>query len=313
MSALAQDAFGLGHRWLVGRRMRRVALRLGIYAVLVLFVVYFAVPLLWLGLAPSQGSSAALNAHPLQLGSIHFYWRAWAHLMTYANGQKLMLIWALNSLVYSVAAVALATTIGITAGYGLAFFRFPGRRVILLITLVAMVVPQNALVLPLFIGLSYLHLIGSRWGVILPSGFFPLAVVLSYIYFSTHFPRQLLGAARIDGCGEVQLFARVVLPLTRNVLPLIAFFSFWASWVNYFLPSVILNQVTTFSLPVGIVNMTQSTNAIVPSGLAGGLSSPIGRPELAEAGLLSILPIMIIFAFSQKFLVQSPLSGAEKT
>jgi multiple sugar transport system permease protein len=287
--------------------------RIAIYATLAVFIGYFAIPLLWLLLAPSQGSSEALNAHPLQLGSVHFYWRAWSRLMTYEYGQRLLLNWALNSVIYSVAAVLLATVIGIPAGYAIAFFRFPGRRLILLLTLVAMVVPQNALVLPLYIGLSKLHLVGTRWGVILPSGFFPLAVVLSYIYFSTHFPRQLLGAARIDGYGEVQLFLRVVLPLTRNVVPLIAFFAFWASWVNYFLPSVILNKITTFSLPVGIVGLAQTTNAIIPSGFTGTLNSAIGRPELAEAGLLSVLPIAIILAFSQKFLVKSPLSGAEKT
>jgi len=311
VSAWASSALRLSHQR--SGRARRLWVRLFVYAVLAVFIIYFAVPLVFLLLAPSQGSSEALNAHPLQFGSIHFYWRAWSNLMTYANGQKLLLIWGLNSLIYSVAAVVLAIVIGVPAGYSIAFFRFPGRRLILLVTLIAMVVPQNALVLPLFIGLSYLHLIGSRWGVILPSGFFPLAVVLSYIYFSTHFPRQLLGAARIDGCGELRLFVRVVVPLTKNVLPLIAFFSFWASWVNYFLPSVILNQVTTFSLPVGIINMSAATNAIIPSALNGGLGSPIGRPELAEAGLFSILPIIIIFAFSQKFLTQSPLSGAEKT
>ena len=263
---------------------------LPLYALLVAVAAFFVVPLVWLLLAPSKSSTEELNAHPLGFSSAANYAHAWSHLMTYATNDSLVLIWGLNSLIYSVSAVVLASLFGIPAGYALACFSFPGRRVVLFATILAMIVPQNALVLPLFLELSRLHLIGSRFALILPSGFFPLGVILSYIYFSSHFPRQLLGAARLDGCGEFGAFFRIALPMARHVFPLIAFFAFWASWVNYFLPSVVLSDQRTFSLPVGIVNITQATNVIVPNLVGGAGVWPIGRPEIALVGLLWSCP-----------------------
>jgi multiple sugar transport system permease protein len=294
-------------------RWRSHAARVGVYGILGGFVVFFALPLLWLLIAPSRSSSDDLNAHSLQWGSFVNFWRGWSHLMTFANHDHLLLLWTLNSAIYSAAAVFFATVFGVTAGYGLAFFRFPGRRLILMVTIVSMVVPLTTLVLPLFLELSKLHLVGSRWSVILSSGFYPLGVFLSYIYFSSHFPRQLLSAARIDGCGELRVFLQVALPLTRNVLPLIAFFSFWNSWINYFLPSVLLNDPKTFSLPIGIVDIVYSTGPIIPTPNSIGHLWPIERPEIALAGLYSVVPVILVFVFSQRFLQQGPLAGAEKT
>lgn len=297
----------------VQKRARRTGVRIAVYVVLFAFTVFFLVPLLWLLIAPSHSTSQDLNARGMRFGSVHAYLQGWRHLLTFANNDHLLLVWTANSALYSVLAVLFATAFGVSAGYALAFFRFPGRRIILGVTIVAMVVPSTTLVLPLFLELSKLHLIGSRWAVILPSGFYPLGVFLSYIFFSSHFPRQLLNAARIDGCGELRLFVQVVLPLTRNVVPLIAFFAFYASWTNFFLPAVLLNNPRTFSLPLGLVDMTTATGAIVPSPVTIAATWPIGRPEIALAGLYSVLPVVLIFVFSQRFLQQGPLAGAEKT
>lgn len=286
---------------------------LGAYAVLFLFLAFFLIPLLWLVLAPSHSSTEQLNANGLRFGSVHAYLQGWHHLLTFANHDRLIEVWTLNSLLYSAAAVIFSTVFGVTAGYALAFYRFPLRRIILGVTMVAMLVPYTTLVLPLFLELSKLHLIGSRWAVILPSGFFPLGVFLSYIFFTSHFPRQLLNAARIDGCGELRLFLQIVLPLTRNVVPLIAFFAFYSSWTNYFLPAVLLNNPRTFSLPLGVVDIATATGSIVPTPTALASVWPIGRPELALAGLYSVLPVIVVFLFSQRFLQQGPLAGAEKT
>ncbi|HZQ80698.1 MAG TPA: carbohydrate ABC transporter permease [Gaiellaceae bacterium] len=283
------------------------------YGVLFLFLAFFVIPLIWLFFAPSHSSTQELNSNGMRFGSVHAYIEGWHHLLTFANHDQLILVWTINSLLYSAAAVIFATAFGVTAGYALAFFRFPGRRVILGVTMVAMLVPATTLVLPLFLELSRLHIVGSRWAVILPSGFYPLGVFLSYIFFSSHFPKQLLNAARIDGCGEIRLFLQIVLPLTRNVVPLIAFFAFYASWTNYFLPSVLLNNPRTFSLPLGVVDIATATGAIVPTPTAIASVWPIGRPELALAGLYSVLPVIIVFLFSQRFLQQGPLAGAEKT
>jgi len=103
-----------------------------------------------------------------------------------------------------------------------------------------MLVPSTALVLPIFLELSAVHLIGNPLAAILPFSFFPFGVYLTYIYFSTAIPRDLLDAARIDGASEFQVFARVAMPLATPVVALVGFFSFTSNWNNYFLPYVML-------------------------------------------------------------------------
>ena len=103
-----------------------------------------------------------------------------------------------------------------------------------------MIMPAAALVLPIFLELNALHLIGNVLSVILPFSFFPFGVYLAYIYYSTAIPRDLLDAARIDGCGEWLVFRRVALPLAKPVVALVVFFSFVADWNNFFLPFVVL-------------------------------------------------------------------------
>ncbi len=98
---------------------------------------------------------------------------------------------------------------------------FRGRRALLVITLVVMLMPATTLVVPLFLELNEVHLIGSLWSVVLPFSFYPFGVYLTYIYFSTALPRDLLAAARIDGCTEFGAFRRIALPLAAPIIALV--------------------------------------------------------------------------------------------
>ena len=93
----------------------------------------------------------------------------------------------------------------IPAGYGLAIGSFRGRKLILTLTLVAIVMPAASLVLPIFLELNAMGLIGSVFSIILPFAFFPFGVYLAYIYYATALPPGVLDAARIDGCSDGRL------------------------------------------------------------------------------------------------------------
>ena len=155
---------------------------------------------LWLVLAPTKSDEALVTSGPFAFGSFHHVALAWDHLDAFSD--HIYRAWIGNSLVYAFGATAIVLVTAIPAGYGLALARFPGRRLVLTLTLVVMIMPAAALVLPIFLELDALHLIGSALSVILPFSFFPFGVYLAYIYYSTAVPRDLLDAARIDGCGE---------------------------------------------------------------------------------------------------------------
>ena len=272
------------------------------------FFVFFALPILWLLLAPTKTDTQLVSGSPLSLGSLHDLRLTWDHVSAFEGG--VIFTWLRNSAVYSFGALAITLVTAIPAGYGLALTEFIGRRTLLTVTLIVMLMPSAALVLPLFLEMNAVHELGTVWSVILPLSLFPFGVYLVYIYFATSVPKDMLAAARLDGCSEFRVFRHVALPLAKPVVALVAFFSFVGNWTNFFLPLVMLPSDQSAPIQVGLNNLLASTPAFNP--VAGGADLDFNRPELALTTLLAIAPILLVFLFSQRALVSGMLAGATK-
>ncbi len=271
------------------------------------FTAFFVVPVIWLLLAPSKTDHQLVYENPMAFGSFHTFLRTWEQMYRFQAHE--LLAWLANSAWYTAGGVLLALVSSIPAGYGLALTEFAGRRVLLSITLLVMIMPASALVLPLFLEMNLLNLLNTSWSVILPFGFFPFGVFLSYIFFSSTIPKELLAAARVDGCSEWGVFRWVAIPLARPIVALVGFFAFVFTWTNFFLPYVMFYNDRQYPLPVGLQYLVSSTSAFNPT--MGGVS-PILRPELAIATLVAIAPVFIIFLFAQRALRTGMLAGATK-
>lgn len=280
-----------------------------VWVVLVVYALLSIVPMIWLLLAPSKTAEQLNDAPPFSFGSFTNYGAAWAHLLTFQNG--VIIEWLVNSVLYTIAIVALSCITAVLAGFALAATAIPFKRTLLIVTLIAMIVPPVALVLPLFIEISSAGLFDTPAAVILTSSFYPFGVFLAYIYFSTSIPGELYEAARVDGAGEFSIFWRIALPLSKGLFGMLAFFSFSAAWVNYFLPYVLLGSAENFTLPVGLGVLFSSTPALNPGN--GAQQSVIGRPEIALAGLILSIPILIVFLASSRLLVRGVLAGSVKS
>jgi multiple sugar transport system permease protein len=263
--------------------------------VLGFFSVFFAFPLAWLLLAPTK-STPQLNGlngeHPFSFGSFDQLARNWNSLVGYQDG--IFWTWLGNSMLYTGGALVLTILVTIPAGYALAMNTFIGRRALLIATLVVMLIPTVALALPIFLELSTVHLVNTPLAVILPFSFFPFGVYLAYIYFSTTVSRDLLDAARIDGAGEVGVFMRIAMPLATPVIALVGFFNVVGNWNNYFLPFIMESGFRKMPVQVGLVDAFERMAA----------------PQVALATLISVAPVLIIFLFSQRFLVTGLTAGA---
>ena len=283
--------------------------RTGVWLVLLVYALLSIVPMVWLLIAPSKTAEQLNNNNPFSFGSFANYGEAWNHLLTFQNG--VIVNWVMNSVLYTVGIVAISCISAILAGYALAATAIPFKRTLLIVTLVAMIVPPVALVIPLFIEISNAQLFDTPTAVILTSSFYPFGVFLAYIYFTTAIPKELYEAAKVDGAGEFATFWRIALPLSKGLFGMLAFFSFSASWVNYFLPYVLLGSAENFTLPVGLGVLFSSTPALNPGN--GAQQSVIGRPEIALAGLVVAIPILIVFLLSSRLLVRGVLSGSVKS
>ena len=288
-------------------RMLGLGVRL---AILLTFAVFFIAPVVWLLLAPTKSDEALITSSPFSFGDFHHVVLAWRHLDAFSD--HIFRRWIGNTLYYALSATAITLAVSVPAGYGLAIGRFPGRKLILSLTLVVMIMPAAALVLPIFLELDAMHLIGRSLSVILPFAFFPFGVYLAYIYYQTALPPELLDAARVDGATELQTFLRVALPLAKPVVALVFFFSFVADWNNFFLPYVVLADSDQYPITVGLSNLLASTPSFNPAVGGGGQSVNIFKPELALATLLAVVPVAIVFLFSQRALVRGLVGGAVK-
>lgn len=275
--------------------------------IMVLFVLFFVIPVIWLLFAVTKSAHALTVANPFSVGSWADFVANWNQLFGFQDGA--VTLWVRNSALYTVGAMVITLIVSIPAGYALALTEFRLRKALLVLTLVVMLIPSTALVLPIFLELNTVGLIGSPLSVILPMSFFPFGVYLTYIYFSTSIPRDLLAAARIDGCTEFQVFTRVALPLASPIVALVAFFSFVQNWNNFFLPFVMLPSSDGYPIQVGLTSLLSATPAFNPSS-AG--SDSVQLPTLALATIVSILPVLIIFLFSQRFLVSGMTAGGTK-
>ena len=228
---------------------------------------------------------------------------AWNHLDHFSN--HIYRRWILNSIFYSLVASGITLLVGIPAGYGLALGKFPGRKLILSLTLISMIIPAAALVLPIYLELNAVHrifdiqMIGTSWSVILPFSFFPFGVYLAYIYYVTALPVGLLEAARVDGANELQTFltdrntAREADHRARLLLQL-------RIQLEQLLPAVRLPHTgARRRSPSGSYNLLASTPSFNPAVGGGGQSVNIFKPELALATVLAVIPVAIVFVVSQ--------------
>lgn len=275
--------------------------------VVTVFVLFFLIPIVWLLLATTKSAHGLVVANPFQPGSLGNAAANWRELFGFQDGA--VTTWVGNSALYALGALAVTLVASIPAGYAMALTEFRFRRVLLVMTLIVMLMPGTALVLPIFLELNLAGLIGSPLSVILPMAFFPFGVYLTYIYFSTAVPRDLLAAARLDGCTEYQVFRKVALPLAAPIVALVAFFSFVQSWNNFFLPFVMLPSSDGYPIQVGLTSLLASTPAFNPS--SAGTQS-VQLPTLALATVISVLPVLIVFLFAQRFLVAGMTAGGTK-
>lgn len=290
-------------------RLAEVSAKASAWIVMILFALFSVIPMTWLLLAPSKTQSQLQGDPPMSFGSFQGYLDAWNNLMVFQDGRILTWLW--NSIWYTGTQVTVACAVALLAGYALAATRLPFRKTLLITTLIAMIVPQVAFVFPLFLEVQALGIYDTAWAIILPGTFFPFGVFLAYIYFSTTIPTELYDAARIDGSGDWGVFWRVAMPLSKGLIGMLAFFSFQVNWINFFLPYIVVNSGDVLTLPVGLGILFSSTPALNPQ--VGANVLPIRGPEIALAGLMIAIPILLVFLASSRLLVRGVLAGSVKS
>ena len=207
--------------------------------------------------------------------------------------------WYLNTLLVSAASTAVALVCAALAGYALARLRFRGAQGFTVTVLLTYVMPGALLFIPLYQLLIGVRLTDSLWSLVLtyPTFTIPFATWLLTGYFAS-IPVDLEEAALVDGSTRIQAFRRVVLPLAKPGLLAVALFTLTNAWNEFLFAFVFITKDEYKTLPVGMQSMIAGD--VVPQG------------QLAAASLLVSIPVVIMYAFGQRFLTEGLTAGAVK-
>jgi ABC-type glycerol-3-phosphate transport system permease component len=205
-----------------------------------------------------------------------------------------------NSIYVSTVSMVLTVAVSALAGYGLGRIRFLGRGVMYAVVLVGLTIPLQIALIPLFMNLRILGLLNTPLALIGPYTAFGLAFG-TYIMkgFFEGLPRDLEDAARLDGAGELQIFARVMLPLTRPALATVAIFVFLQNWNEFLFALTFITEARMRTLPTGIY-------ALLSSEFYGNY------PILAASLVLFSAPILALYFLFQQQFVEGLTAGALK-
>jgi multiple sugar transport system permease protein len=197
--------------------------------------------------------------------------------------------WFTNSVLVAAITTALSVTVNLLAGYALAKVRFAGRSVLFLLVLSTLMIPTQAIMIPQFRVVSSLGLYGTFWAVILPSAATALGIFLAR-QFMLSVPDELLEAARVDGAGNLRIFLRIVLPLSRPLIAVMVLIAFMGQWNDFLWPLITLKDPALYTLPVAM------------RFLQGQFVNDYGA--LMAMALMASLPLVLLFLFLQRYFVE---------
>ncbi|MGW1022677.1 carbohydrate ABC transporter permease [Streptomyces sp. NPDC002577] len=260
-----------------------------IYVPLGLYLLFTLIPFYWMLLfAIRPAGSTSLLPWPLTFEHFEKVWT-----------ERSFGVFFQNSLLVGVASMLMTTVVALAGGYALARFDFRIKRGFMLALLCSQFIPGALMLVPLFQIFANLRMINSLGSVIIAEAVFQLPLSMILISgFIKNVPYSLEEAAWVDGCGRFRGFCAVVLPMLRPGLIAVGSFAFVHSWNHFLFALMFLSNQDKQTIPVGLATLMSADS--------------VDLGALAAGGVVAALPVVIVFAFIQKWLVTGFSAGAVK-
>jgi multiple sugar transport system permease protein len=216
-------------------RRKRFLLSVANHSLLIAAAAAFLAPFVFITLTALMTNQQALSSdlwpHP-------FRWSNFTDVFSKAPIWR----WTLNTMIYSTLATLGVLVSSIPVAYALARLRWRGRNAVFVIVLVALMLPPQVSVVPLYVMWSKLHLVGTLWPLIIPNCLGDAFSIFLLRQFFLTIPEEYLDAARVDGCGELRILATVVTRLAKPAIAAVALFSFLYTFNDFFLPLLYVGE-----------------------------------------------------------------------
>ena len=265
-------------------RRRRYLETVATHSLLIAAAIAFLLPFIFILLTSLMTNEQALSTH---IWPHPFRFRNYVDVFTKAPLWR----WTLNTLLYSTLATIGVVVSSIPVAYALSRIRWRGRDAAFLVVLVALMLPPQVSVVPLYVMWAKLHLVGTLWPLIIPNWFGDAFSIFLLRQFFLTIPEEYLDAARVDGCGELRILATVVTRLAKPAIAAVALFSFLYTFNDFFLPLLYVGE--------------NSNNWVLSIGLAQFRSYHQVQWNLTMAATLIVrAPVIIVFFLAQRVFVE---------
>ena len=279
--------------------MKKLIKKFSIHFILIITSLLSIFPFIWLISTSLKGNAENIFAYPPQLIPTDFTWANYTGVWKRVD----FIAYFVNSMIVALGTVVLNLLLSALAGYPLARMEFKGKKIVFFAILATIMIPFQAIMLPVYLITIKLHLMDSVNNF---AGFvdliMPFAVNAFGIFLMRQaflgIPREMEEAAIVDGCNVVQLFFKILLPMVKPSLAVLAIFTFIGSWGEFLWPSIVLTKEAMYTLPVGINNLQ-------------GMFSSNWR-YIAAGSILSTIPIIIFFLALQRYFISGENEGAVK-
>lgn len=279
--------------------IKKIIEKITIHSVLIFVSLLSIFPFIWLISTSLKGNSENIFAYPPTIIPTDFTWANYAGVW-----QKVDFIgYFINSMIVAGGTVILNLILSAMAGYPLARMEFKGKKITFFAILATIMIPFQAIMLPVYLITLKLHLVDSVnnfmgfIGLIMPFAVSAFGIFLMRQAF-LGIPKEMEEAAIVDGCNVFQIFTKVLIPMVKPSLAVLAIFTFIGSWGEFLWPSIVLTKETMYTLPVGVNNLQ-------------GMFSSNWR-FIAAGSILATIPIIIFFLCMQKYFISGENEGAIK-
>ncbi|HTV10476.1 MAG TPA: carbohydrate ABC transporter permease [Acidimicrobiales bacterium] len=244
------------------------------------FAVFTLLPLWWVFVSASKTVPDLNSTFGFWFARPFVLFSNLEHVLT-ANG-GVFLVWLRNTAIYAGLGALGATGLSAAAGYGFARFDFPGKSALFIFVMAALLIPVTVFAVPLYLIYAKVHMDSTMPGIFMPFMASPFSVYVMKVYVGGSVPKELIDAARVDGASEGVIFLRVACPLIVPALATVFMLNLAIDWNNYFLPFIINNNPHLNTLTQGLPMLGYGSLEVV-------------------AGLLTMVPLMVVFVALQRY------------
>lgn len=280
-------------------KMKQFFEKIGIHTILIFVSLLSIFPFIWLISTSLKGQAENIFAYPPQIIPTDFTFENYVGVWKRVN----FVAYFFNSMIVAGATVFLNLLLSSLAAYPLARMQFAGKKFAFFCVLATIMVPFQAIMLPVYLITLKLNMVDSvnnfmgYLGLVVPFAVSAFGIFLMRQAFLT-IPKEMEEAAVVDGCNVWQVFFKVLLPMVKPSLAVLAIFTFIGSWGEFLWPSIVLTKESMYTLPVGVNNLQ-------------GMFSSNWR-FIAAGSILATIPIVIFFLAMQKYFISGETEGAVK-